>query len=46
MIKKSEIKGGVMLKSEKEQKLKEKTKGKTLEELIELMIASLESEKK
>ena len=34
-----------MLKSEKEQKLKEKTKTKTLEELIELMIASLENDK-
>ena len=34
-----------MLKSEKEQKLKEKTKGKTMEEIIELMIASLENSK-
>lgn len=34
-----------MLKTEKEQKLKEKTKGKKLEELIELMIASLENNK-
>lgn len=34
-----------MLIGEKEQKLKEKTKGKTLEELIDLMIASLESDR-
>lgn len=34
-----------MLKSDKEQKLKEKTKGKTMEEIIELMIASLENSK-
>lgn len=34
-----------MLKSEKEEKLKEKTKTKTLEELIDLMIASLESDR-
>lgn len=34
-----------MLKSDREQKLKEKTKGKTMEEIIELMIASLENSK-
>lgn len=45
MIKKIYIKEEFMLKTEKEQKLKEKTKDKKLEELIELMIASLENNK-